>query len=116
MNYISPYDTLQLSPQTVPDRQALLNTKKALLARLELSGTTELDYNGRKYTRDGIEKLFDEYLSVENWKFHQIIENDKLLKEFLQNGKWTKTFSPSTINYFSNQAFIEFIEKWYVIS
>jgi hypothetical protein len=111
MNYSSPYDLLQLSPDIIPDRQYLLNAKKVMLARLELSNQTTISINNTNYTKHDLEVVFEKLLTETHWAFHQKIERNAPLKIFLQKGIWIlplQLLPPTT-----DEDFYVFIKDWY---
>jgi len=114
MNYSSPYDLLQISPDIIPDRQYLLNAKKVLLAKLELSSQTTISIHNTEYTKNDLDVVFEKLLAETNWEYHQEIELNRPLKIFLQQGEWDRPFVEMPTK--ADRDFYLFIADWYASS
>jgi hypothetical protein len=112
MKYISPYQLLNISTDHIPDRESILNSRKEMLARLELSGKSTIKIQQKEYTKDGIMRLFDEMLATTGWNFHKLIADDEGLLQFLETGDGQHCWY--YCKEYEDPAFVSFISPWFV--
>lgn len=113
MYYVSPFNFFQIPEGQVPDERLIAIEKKKYLARLELSGKTVIQVEGKEYSKDDLIKLFQQLSQVTHWEFHVAIHKNKIFEKFLSDGEWQNqpwTYDPL----FEQEEFKEFVRPYLV--
>lgn len=119
MLYVSPFQELGLEVDGNLDKASLNLAKKRLLAELDLSEKPTILRGSMELTKNDIINQFDKLAAVKNWDFHRLIAADKALLEFLQHKYWKYWIINNSLKaepQYNNEAFVEFVSPYFLIS
>ena len=116
MLYVSPFQELGLEADGNLDKASLNLAKKRLLAELDLSEKPTILRGAMELTKNDIINQFDKLASLKNWDFHRLIAVDKALLDFLQHKYWIVNNSLKEEPQYNNEAFIEFVSPYFLMS
>jgi len=85
MRYVSPAWLFNGHLPDHPDSKTLRLRRTQLLADLELSGATTIEYHGEVLTKNDIILLFDELEKENTLAWHQAVAKDRTLLAFLED-------------------------------
>ncbi|MEO7311707.1 MAG: hypothetical protein ABIX01_14985 [Chitinophagaceae bacterium] len=116
IHYISPLLMLNLDGKTSFDKKDLLLAKKKMLAELELSGGTTIDFKGKAFSKNDIVVFFDQLHQTEELAFHQAVAADTTLLHFLEGRGLLLLHRFAQQPLYLQAAFIEWISPWFAFA
>jgi len=115
MHYINPFKLLGIQADNLSeiDSSTIRKAKKILLANIELNDDEAIDYNGFEITKSICLSIIDELDDKNKKEFHFFIFKNRLLNDFLFDGK-LDFFKYFTIgSFFTIPEFILFISPYF---
>ena len=115
MDYINPYDLLNLKSDTLSDidSSTIRRAKKNLLADIELGDSETISYNGIQLTKSSCIKAVDDLDNKDKAEFHYFIFKNPDLNHFLTKGSlnFFKAYKAESIYKLAD--FVDFISPFF---
>jgi hypothetical protein len=116
MQYISPASLFDDAKQFTLDKKAIQLGRKKLLAELELSGAGSIRIKGISFAKNDIIDYFDDLLEGQSAAYHRAIEEDSVLKTFLEGYVIEQWSAFKENDLYDDPAFILWISSWFFSS
>lgn len=115
MNYINPYELLNLSSTDLSDidSKTIIREKKRLFQEIALNGHDLITFKGIEITKSQCVTAIDELEDKHKREFHFFIHQNKPLNDFLTNGALTFFESHKVESIYKLPTFINFISPFF---
>lgn len=115
MQYINPYELLQLSVENFSsnDSNTFSKAKRTLLAEIELSENNSIRYNGRELTKSDCLRAIDDLDNRDKKEFHYFIYHNRYLNKFLTSGELSFFDNYQVESIYKLPEFLDFISPFF---
>ncbi len=88
--------------------------RKRWVAELDLSGNSTISINGQEFGKQEIITTFDRLQKDEHLAYHLAVDNDGVMRHFLETGEFTKGQQFVALREYEDEAFIQWITPYVV--
>ena len=117
MNFVNPIEILELDFADLKaiDNAVIKKAKRKLYAEIELSDNGHFEYKGILLSKTDCEKVIDELENSNSLEFYAHLASDKLLNDYLVNGRDDLFRSLRQESIYRIPAFVKFIKPYFAL-